>query len=277
MSVEQKFVKVFGERNTGTRATIRMLAAQPEVRMQAIGESGLRQQAGNADLSQKIEMTYIGKWRKIYRDALRDNEHAEACPTKAWKHSLPEWNEAFVQKQAHVIFCVRNPYSWALSLAKHPYHQQGPRTINTKTFLSQPWLTLARDNMLPLLRSPLELWNGKCAAYLEFVKRDLVPTHVIKFEEFVAAPESEVQRALLSFDVPFTEVRQLPFSTKSKNRTLREIAAFYREESWKDALTEEVVRIINRWIDWDVAAEFGYNQLNPKDFARGAKKITLKN
>ena len=50
----------------------------------------------------------------IYHDALKDDEQALACPTRAWKHSSPAWDEAFVEKQAHVIFCVRNPYSWAL-------------------------------------------------------------------------------------------------------------------------------------------------------------------
>lgn len=114
MACNYKFVKVFGERNTGTRALIRMLSAQLEIRMRPEGEASAINLPINTGLRSEIDANFNGKWRSIYHDALKDDEQALACPTRAWKHSSPVWDEAFVEKQAHVIFCVRNPYSWAL-------------------------------------------------------------------------------------------------------------------------------------------------------------------
>jgi len=265
MADDYKFVKVFGERNTGTRALIRMLAAQKDVRMQPLGERGALNLPQNADLRAVIEGTYKGKWRKIYRDALRDNEQALACPTKAWKHSLPIWDEAFVKKRAHVVFCVRNPYSWALSLARRPYHQKGPKTVRTQDFVTQPWLTVSRDNMDAVLRSPMELWNGKVAAYGAFMRRAEVPTRVIRFERFVADPEAEVRQVLSDFGIGFKNVRSV-VSTKNSSMTLEDISAYYRREDWKGALTKDTVEAINGAIDWELAAQYGYYRLDPATF-----------
>ena len=67
---DYKFVKIFGERNTGTRALSRMLSGQPEVRMRPIGEAGAMNLPENEDLRDVIDTTYQGKWRKVYRDAV---------------------------------------------------------------------------------------------------------------------------------------------------------------------------------------------------------------
>jgi hypothetical protein len=250
MADDYKFGKVFGERNTGTRALIRMLSAQEGVRMQPFGERGALNLLQNADLRAVIEGTYKGKWRKVYRDALRDNEQALACPTKAWKHALPVWDEAFSVKRAHVVFCVRNPYSWVLSLARRPYHQKGPKTAGVLDFVTQPWLTVARDNMGAILRSPMELWNGKVAAYGAFIRAANVPVQMIRFESFVADPEGEVRRVLSDFRIPFEGVRSVA-PTKSPAVTLEGISKYYRREDWKKSLTAEVVAAINGSIDWE--------------------------
>lgn len=271
---DYKFVKVFGERNTGTRALIRMLGAQAGVRMQAVGERGAMNLPQNAELRAVIEATYKGRWRKIYRDALRDNEQAVACPTKAWKHALPVWDEVFVEKRAHVVFCVRNPYSWALSLARTPYHQKGPKTACVVDFVTQPWLTVSRDNMEAVLRSPMELWNGKVGAYGAFMRQGGVPTRVIRFEDFVSDPVAEVRQVLIGFEVPFDDVRAVA-STKSPTVTLGEISGYYQREDWKQSLTGDVVLAINEAIDWELAAQYGYYQLNPSDFP--SRGITWRN
>ncbi len=274
MASDYKFVKVFGERNTGTRALIRMLAAQEGVRMQPFGERGALNLPQNAELREVIEEKYKGKWRKVYRDALRDNEQAVACPTKAWKHALPVWDPAFVAKRAHVVFCVRNPYSWALSLARRPYHQKGPKAGSVLDLVTQPWLTVSRDNMDAVLRSPMELWNGKVAAYEAFMRAARVPTRVIRFERFVTEPEAEVRGVLSDFGIPFEAVRAVA-STKNPAMPLERISQYYRTAGWKKSLTAEVVVAINRSIDWDLAAQYGYYALEPDEFP--SSEITWRN
>jgi hypothetical protein len=204
-----------------------MLAAQPEVRMLPFGEVGPLNLPQNADLRAVIEATYKGKWRKVYRDALRDNEQALACPTKAWKHALPVWDRAFTQSRAHVVFCVRNPYSWAVSLARRPYHQKGPKTVRMLDLVTQPWLTVSLDNMAAVLRSPMELWNEKIAAYGAFIGRADVPTRLIRFESFVVDPVAEVRGMLADFDIPSTQI-QAVWPTKDDGLALVDIAAYYK-------------------------------------------------
>ncbi len=268
MADNYKFVKVFGERNTGTRALIRMLAAQKGVRMQPLGERGALNLPQNAEFRAVIEETYKGKWRRVYRDALRDNEQAVACPTKAWKHALPVWDEAYGVKRAHVVFCVRNPYSWALSLARRPYHQKGPKTSSVLDFVTQPWLTVSRDNMAAVLRSPMELWNGKVTAYGAFMWAASVPARVIRFESFVADPEGEVREVLANFGIPFGDVQAVA-PTKNSAMTLEGLSAYYAREDWKKSLTAEVVAAINGSIDWELAAQYGYYRLDPQEFPSG--------
>ena len=271
--LDRKFVKVFGERNTGTRALIRMLGAQPDIRLRPCGEKGPKNQPHKRMLREQIEMTYRGKWRKIYRDALIDTEHFTACPTQGWKHSLPVWDSAFARLQAHVIFCVRNPYSWILSLSKRPYHQRGPRTHGVFDLVSQPWLTLARDNMAPLLRSPMDLWNEKLAAYRDFAAASDVPVRILKFEAFVVAPEIEVRRALGAFEISSNRIQAIPNSTKAKKRSLKDISRYYEAEEWRGGLTADLVRRINDLTDWEVAESFGYTRIDPTDF--GARPVGL--
>ena len=266
MMADYKFVKIFGERNTGTRALSRMLSGQPEVRMRPIGEAGAMNLPENEDLRDVIDTTYQGKWRKVYRDALCDNEQVGVCPTKAWKHTLPVWDTAFSAKQGHVIFCVRNPYSWLLSLAKRPYHQKGPQAKTLTDFVKRPWLTVSRDNMAPLLRSPMELWNAKLSAYLTFMREADIPTGTIRFENFVARPAMEVKRVLANFEIPHDKVHPFGVSTKNSQIPLGEISRYYATESWKRALTEELVTEINERTDWDLAAKFGYYQLDPSEY-----------
>ena len=267
MMADYKFVKIFGERNTGTRALSRMLAGQPEVRMRPIGEAGAMNLPENADLRNLIDSTYQGKWRKVYRDALCDNEQVGACPTKAWKHTLPVWDDAFRTKRGHVIFCVRNPYSWLLSLEKRPYHQKGPRAKTLTDFVKQPWLTVSLDNMAPLLRSPMELWNAKLSAYLTFMREADIPTGTIRFESFVARPDVEVKRVLGNLDIPHDNIQRIGMSTKDSKIPLGEISKYYVKENWKRALTEELVVAINERTDWNLAAKFGYYQLDPSEFS----------
>lgn len=276
MPAKSKFVKVFGERNTGTRAMIRMLRSHPDIRTRADHRPDSNDHLSNSEFRSFIDRKYRGKWRKIYLDALLDNQKILECPTRAWKHTLPVWDEAYDRSGAHVIFCVRNPYSWAVSLSKKPYHQQGPRTNGLEAILAQPWLTLARENMPPLLRSPLELWNGKVQAYREFAKSAVVPTFFIRFEDFVSDPENTLRLALKSFDVEPSRIPAMQTSTKSKWRTLAEISEYYRSEVWKAALSSSSVEAINSAVNWELASEFGYRRLDPKDFAQSAKKTTLK-
>ena len=263
--LEKRFIKVFGERNTGTRALLRMLGMQPEVSLRPVGAQAVLNLAENRVLREQIDLMFSGRIRRQYRDAVLDMEHAGECPTLAWKHAAPDWDAAFVAKQAHVVFCVRNPYSWVISLAKHPYHKHDRRLNSLEAFVGMPWLTMRRDNLGPILASPLALWNRKNAAYLAFMQAAEVPTGTMSFEGFVATPVVEVKRIPGQFAIPSNDVRAVEVSTKD-NRSAAEISERYVREAWRDSLNADLVRSINAKINWEVAEAFGYKRLNPEDF-----------
>ena len=263
MGKAQTFIRVLGERNTGTRAMIQMMRAQPAVRLFPAGERGPADPPELDGLKARIE-AMGGPWRAVYMDALRDMAFARACPTKLWKHARIVPDPAFAAKRAHLVFCVRDPYSWVISLARNPYHLRGEMPKTLAEFVVRPWMTMGRDNMDAVLESPLELWNGKNRAYRDFAMEG-VPVEVVRFEDFIVAPEAEVSRVLDRFDVAYDRVERLERSTKDA-RTVEEIAAYHAREGWADWLTRGVVSAINARVDWDVAAAFGYARRDPADF-----------
>ncbi len=263
MSRVQTFIRVLGERNTGTRAMIQMMRAQAGVRMFPAGEGGPGDPPELAGLKAQVE-AIDAPWRAVYRDALRDMVLARACPVKMWKHGRIVPDPAFAEKRAHLVFCVRDPYSWVISLAKNPYHLRGPMPATLAEFVARPWLTMGRDNMDAVLESPLELWNGKNRAYRDFAMEG-VPVEVVRFEDFVVAPEREVMRVLDAFGVAHEGVARLEQSTKD-GRSAEELATYYAREGWTGWLTRDVVAAINARVDWDVAAAFGYARRDPADF-----------
>lgn len=262
-------IKIFGERNTGTRALADMLRPADFVTLRLTDQTTALGNGEWTQLRTAIQDAYYHDWRKMYNDALRDNQNHICNPLAMWKHAAPEWNEDYVTEHVHVIFMVRNPYSWLVSTAKKPYHMKGPKTADFQEFLSRPWMTEQRDNTKILLKSVTELWNRKVQAYIDFATEarmhDVYP-RFIQFEDFVANPMGEVQSALATFQVPSTGVVALARSTKERHTDFEDIQAFYAQEAWKEYLTDENISLINGQIDWGLARTFGYSQLDPTTF-----------
>ncbi len=275
MGQEQTFIRVFGERNTGTRALLLMLEAQKTVITRQVAVRKIYDRPENAGLRAQISQSFDLPWRRIYSDAIRDMEHTDLCPTQMWKHTAIRWDTVFAAKKAHVVFAVRNPYSWFISLAKNPYHIFGLRPETLAAFATQPWMTQLRDNLAPVLPSPMALWQQKNTAYQAFQARAEVPVTVIRFEDFVADTVGEITRVLDGFGVAHENIRDIAGSTKEDGQSLQEITAFYAREGWKSRLTSGLVQIINEQIDWDLAAKYGYTPLSPVDFPDRLSKETI--
>jgi hypothetical protein len=128
-------------------------------------------------------------YRRFLHHALVDDIFSQVPTEYKQKHTAPEYSENFVKCGIGVIFLIKNPYSWVLSMYNRPYGLLLPKPDNFSRFLRNPWLGLRRDNVPSVLSCPLELWNRKLASYCcfaEFAKRDGLPLLFLKFEEFVA-------------------------------------------------------------------------------------------
>ncbi len=269
----EHLIKVFGERNTGTRAALTMLRKVPDV---VIGGGFVpeTEELARADrLRQTIEAQFRAPWKGLYLDAVRDMECVARGQLGAWKHSLPSYDPDFAERGVRVLFMVRDPYSWALSLFRKPYHRKGPRADSVEAFVEQPWMTERRDYMPCVLESPLELWNEKLRAYLAFrteAEETGVPVQTVRFEDFIVEPVAEITRVLDTFGIEATGVEPVQNSTKNKAQQLPALQAYYREERWISRISATAAERIANWVDWEVASHFGYMERELTEFPQNA-------
>ena len=265
-------IKVFGERNTGTRAAIQMIDAASGVG--GAGHPGVPQRKLRGFVEQEAALDGVFKdaWKKVYREAIRDQKSAAAGPVGVWKHAAPFYHSDFKRFDVRVLFLVRNPYSWALSLHRRPYHNMGARRADFAEFLGVPWMTLGRDQVDKILPSPMDLWSLKLSAYRQFARdarRDGMPSAVMTFEDFTHDPVgalTEAAEVVSGKVVAFTPVAG---STKKDGVKASERRDYYANELWRADLTAQSVALINERVNWDIAQHFGYARLDPSDFPDG--------
>ena len=260
-----QIVKVFGERNTGTRAAIRMLRQLPEVAQRIDPMVPVR---GNDALEAAIRAQFRGQWRKLYLAAAGHDPSARATGNDPWKHSVPMLSDGMIAARMTALFMVRDPYSWALALARRPYHMKGPRPESFEGFLTRPWMSEPREGVEPVLASPVMLWSRKLAGYRSFIGQatcEGLGTAVLQFEHFIADPVAELTGALVQAGLQPSRALQQVSETKGRG-TLAEKQAYYGRAEWLNLLTRSNVDVISAQINWDLAEQFGYRPLTSGDF-----------
>ena len=255
-------VKVFGERNTGTRAVVRMLRAHKGV---SPGFPNYKNTDLDA-LENRVNETLTGFHHELFSDALDDIRRSRLGGHSGWKHAAPVVDESYAAKAASVLFLVRDPYSWIAALYRNPYHARAPLPDTLEAFLEQPWLTVKRDNIAPMLMSPMGLWNEKLRAYHAFAVAAPVPSTVLHFEDFVLDPVAALSAALARFDIPTKGLRALAEPTKKLGAGQQARVEYYKTKAWEKEVSVETARLVNAYVDWDVAGKFGYARRDPREF-----------
>lgn len=259
-------LKVFGERNTGTRAAIQMLRALDGVTLATPNSN-----APDIDkLEAQVLARLTGFHKQLFKDALLDARQSRLPALSAWKHAAPQIDYSYAEKAVSVLFIVRDPYSWIAALYRNPYHIRTQKPDTIEAFLQDPWLCMARDSVAPVLASPVQLWSAKLAAYQCFAVAKPVPSTVLHFEDFVRDPVKALGNALKVFHIPAGGLTEQHSPTKQGGLDKKARIAYYEGEAWKRELSPEAVRLVNSHIDWDLAAEFGYRRREPDEFGQPA-------
>lgn len=255
-------IKVFGERNTGTRAVFSMLRA-----LDGVSISFPDYPMPDLDvLSNQIEKNMTGYHLALFRDALEDIRRSRLAGLSAWKHAAPVVDGSYFEKAASVLFLVRDPYSWIAALYRHPYHMRARKPESLVAFLQCPWLTTQRDNIGPILGSPMMLWNQKLEAYHAFAEAAPVPSTVLAFEAFVTDPVTSLAAALARFGISSRGLAEIEQPTKNKGVDRAARIAYYKSAAWEKEISPEAATLINDLVDWDIAARFGYSRRDPAEF-----------
>ncbi|QHQ34261.1 hypothetical protein [Algicella marina] len=259
-------IKIFGERNTGTRAVGAMLAGMPHVRRRVV-ERTVPEADGRVEAAILSEMR--GSWRRLYLHALRDEAAALQSAADPWKHAAPVLTPEMRAAGVRTICMFRNPYSWFLSFARRPYHLKGPPARSLEAFVHRPWMTERREGLAAILASPMLLWSEKSRAAMRY-RNEAVQAgcfcEFIHFEQFVQNRLALVEQALTDMHVPLSGLSDLSLNSKSGDPDPQALARWYRVEGWREDLTRPLVAGINAHVDWSVAEGLGYRRRDPADY-----------
>ena len=251
----RKYIKLYGERNTGSRYLNRLL----ELNLQAISLEGT-----------------APRWAALLNSVSPDGMNVldwyfsrTFARNLGWKHSqvkvgrLLELGDAI--QEGHFVTLIKNPYSWLLSLAKRPYHRKlaaGNDDSDLESLLLTEWATVGRDNGPAAYRDAIDLWNSKVRSYVDLADRLL--TTFLTYEDLVADPAAALEKIRRDSKVEWSgsDFQDLRQSTKEKGKDSSFYRRYYGEELWREQLTPHVIELVNERLDPALMAKFGYRVLN---------------
>ena len=243
------FIKIYGERNTGTNYLSKLIELNLE-----------------AEQLPSVAPQNILKLQRLFpgREWIRDLYfHMSFNNNLGWKHCQVNHEKIkasrlYQKNRIAIITLSKNPYSWLLSLYRNPYHQHYTNKPDFKTFLQQPWKTVARDNIKTSLDNPIQLWNMKNASYLQTDFLNL------RSENLIGDPQTEVDRISTQFAIKkcTTDFINYEQSTKDSNKNNQYYQDYYQKEKWREQLDAEAIEIINYSIDKNLLRSFGYTLLH---------------
>jgi hypothetical protein len=248
--MEATTIKIYGERNSGTNYLEKLIERNIDARL-------LR-----GTVPQRIVRL---RDQKPGDELVRDLYFRLTYPHNlGWKHALVEPPERLARRAAFrrpvaIVTMTKNPYAWALSMYRRPYHgtSQG-RTL--EDFLRSAWPTVGRENGPPAFKSPIDMWNQKNASYL--IPSSRLPVLNLCYNDLLSDPQRVIDRIRETFSLRtrggFVNIDE---STKGESKRYADYRAYYLGEHWRDGLGREAIRIINERLDARVAGRFGFSTL----------------
>lgn len=249
-----KLVKIYGERNTNTNYL-----------SQLIGLNLKAEEIPGVVPARIMALQRRLPGNELVRDLYFFFNYGQ---TLGWKHTCVKpaavLSRRAVMRSHEVCFVTltKNPYSWLLSLHRNPYHQRYVGKPDFETFLRTPWRTLRRENTAKVLRSPIELWNLKNAAYLQLASLDALN---LTSESLIEDPEAVIDRISRQFSIDRRSARFVNYERSTKRETGKDhgyYQDYYRNERWRNELSAEAIAIINEGIDQELMARFGFAVLS---------------
>jgi hypothetical protein len=249
------YLKVYGERNTGTNFVTMLVRKNFAV-------TGLQDQ------------NRVGEHFSRWGNGLAAEDYGKLClklmdmdcervrhSDFGWKHGAPPEREIrSAEHSPHTLFiCIaKHPLSWLRSLHARPYSPLERPPSNFHEFIRYQMPVSRRDNLGPLQRlGMVELWNAKNAAFarLPAIAGRCI---VIAYEEILNNPQaflSRISQYLLPMGSEF--VWDLP-STKKDGLSFEEYRTKYDLSRSSQIVSAEDLEFINARLDRDVLRTFGY-------------------
>jgi hypothetical protein len=246
------FIKIYGERHTGTNYLIKLI---------------------QLNLSAQVQTGVVPQYVMKVQNKLPGNETVRDIyflltfhNNFGWKHKLVKPDNLlhkYLVKSNKICFVTltRNPYSWLLSLYDKPISQYYKNKPNFETFLTTPWKTVGRETAPWTICSPVALWNIKNAAYLKLHQKS--PALNIKFEELLDDPQRILNLISDTFGYAWKTDTFINYeqSTKDPSKNYQYYHDYYLNEEWRERLSANAIAIINEQISSNVMESFCYQKI----------------
>lgn len=248
------YVKIFGERNTGTNFVERLIQANfPIYSLQSNNRvyNTLRSFAAHIPQSERRE----------FRAAALDLDSSRGLYSDfGWKHAVPPFQHIAAAPHANntlFVAVAKHPAAWLQSLMARPYNPAEKTPNVFSDFIRYDWQLSARDNLGPKDRiNVVELWNVKNAAYrkLTDVNRRAI---VISYEDILRDPESFLKRIEEHIPAEGVFTWQLE-STKGDELSFDDYRAKYEIGNVLAKIDPDDLQYVKERADADVMRGFGY-------------------
>ena len=172
-----KYIKVFGEINSGANFLNKLLANSLDEEITILNHS-LNIKSHLLLLEYFIRnLIYTWKNKNLIFEHLVDFQRQEEFSDNfGWKHAYIDENIILSQPKSIetlFIFIVRNPWRAISSLKNNPYHLHPRPSKNLESFIHQGFILMSRDDFpLKKLTKSAGFWNLKNKSYLSFCKKN---------------------------------------------------------------------------------------------------------
>lgn len=153
-----------------------------------------------------------------------------------------------------VVICVKDPYAWIDSMIRW-------RNACSINWLGKEQHTWQWEDVAYFIEDQCLIWNACYSSWLQTVKRAMIPTFIMRYEDTIAdLPETlkrvwnqlNLERKLEPFQDITERVDPIPVGGGPVVR------AYYTEKQYLEALGT-LVPEITKLINWDIAHGYGYN------------------
>ena len=255
-----KFIKIYGERNTGTTYLSKFINNNIECKILRSRPPLLLRKL------QKLIPNNNEYIRNLYFSINRKN--------LGWKHAYVDANlikeYGKYRNKLLIITITKNPYSWLLSMFRRPYHssydsKKYGREQTFEEFLLHEWTCLKRENSpKTLLQNPIELWNLKNYAYISLSEHTKYKVINIKYENLLKDYKKVLTELATSANLKLasSEVMNAVKSTKGDISNYLDYKKYYLNEEWRRKITNYQFEIINHYLDPLIMEAFNYKLIN---------------
>ena len=255
-------VKIYGERNTGTNVlSVILRSGHPFTLLPGTVAEVSPQHYASID-AQVSEAGLSLPESVLLKETLIDTFFHERPDLLGWKHRevrFEDISKARRENDTVLVVTVKDPYSWALSLFRNPYHQLSFGAYSTlQEFVSKPWISVRREGGAPIYANVCEIWNAKVRSYLEVSQH--IPTLFVRFEDLLASPREALKGLQVWFPAMDIDNISLPeASTKDAAKKAADYQDYYLKERWVEELDPQVTGVISGALDRRLVEAFDYH------------------